>query len=111
VSVSVLGINLGTFHGNLKDGIGIKVDLFLVVGDIRLSLKNGNEVWVYLALKVKFDGSFNGDYKIIYYLVVGSRYEMGCDGMWVAVDAFLRSENFFVFFSVVQVGEYFYRNY
>ncbi|CAI6079882.1 unnamed protein product [Clonostachys chloroleuca] len=65
VSVSILGINIGNIFGNLKDGVGVKVDLFLAKGSIKIYLKNGNEVWVHLDVKVKFDGSFDGDYKIL----------------------------------------------
>ncbi|CAH0032817.1 unnamed protein product [Clonostachys rhizophaga] len=65
VSVSILGINIGNIFGNLKDGVGVNIDLFLAKGSIKIYLKNGNEVWVHLDVKVKFDGSFEGDYKII----------------------------------------------
>lgn len=63
--MSILGINVGNIFGNLKDGVGVKVDLFLAKGSIKIYLKNGNEVWVHLDIKVKFDGSFDGDYKIL----------------------------------------------
>lgn len=63
--MSILGINIGNIFGNLKDGVGVKVDLFLAKGSINIYLKNGNEVWVHLDVKVKFDGSFDGDYKIL----------------------------------------------
>lgn len=60
-----MGIDLGTIHGNLKDGVVLKVNIFVAKGEIRFYLKNGNELWVSLSLKIKFDGSFEGDYKII----------------------------------------------
>ncbi|CAH0058548.1 unnamed protein product [Clonostachys solani] len=65
VSVSILGINIGNIFGNLKDGVGVNIDLFLAKGSIKIYLKNGNEVWVRLDVSVKFDGTFQGDYKII----------------------------------------------
>ncbi|KAM3505476.1 hypothetical protein MY10362_002925 [Beauveria mimosiformis] len=65
VEVSVLGISLGKVYGNLKEGVVIKVNLFLAKGSIKLYLKNGNELWVRLDLDVKFDGGFHSDYKII----------------------------------------------
>ncbi|KAM0321789.1 hypothetical protein ACHAQA_009885 [Verticillium albo-atrum] len=65
VSVSILGINVGNIFGNLKDGVGLDIDLFLAAGSIKFYLKNGNELWVHLDIKVKFDGSFDGDYKIV----------------------------------------------
>lgn len=61
----MVGINLGNIYGNLKDGVGLKVDLFVVSGEIKFYLKNGNELWVHLDLKVKFDGHYEGDYKIL----------------------------------------------
>ncbi len=65
VSVTVVGVNVGNVYGNLKEGIVLKIDLFVVKGEIRFYLKNGNEVWIGLDIKVTFDGSFSGDYKII----------------------------------------------
>ncbi|CRK12120.1 hypothetical protein HYQ45_015154 [Verticillium longisporum] len=65
VSVSILGINVGNIFGNLKDGVGLNINLFLASGSIKFYLKNGNELWVHLDIKVKFDGHFEGDYKII----------------------------------------------
>ncbi|KAL2153772.1 hypothetical protein VTH82DRAFT_4927 [Thermothelomyces myriococcoides] len=46
VSLSILGISIGTFHGNLKDGLGVDVNLFAVQGSLKFYLKNGNEVWL-----------------------------------------------------------------
>lgn len=65
VEASVLGIKLGSFYGNLKDGIGIDVDLFLVKGSIKFYLRNGNQLYVKLKLSVKFDGSYDEDIKIL----------------------------------------------
>jgi hypothetical protein len=65
ITVSVLGINIGTVSGNLKDGVIINFDLVLAKGTIKFYLKNGNELWVRLDVEVRFDGSFKGDYKII----------------------------------------------
>ncbi|KAL6832277.1 hypothetical protein V8C40DRAFT_284188 [Trichoderma camerunense] len=64
VTVSVAGITVGNIFGNLKDGVGLKIDLFVAKGEIRLYLKNGNEVWVHYDLKISFDGSYQGDAKI-----------------------------------------------
>ncbi|KAM0274349.1 hypothetical protein ACHAQH_007944 [Verticillium albo-atrum] len=65
VSVSVLGINIGNIIGHLKDGVGININLLLATGSIKLYLKNGNEFWVNVEIKVKFDGSYDGDYNIV----------------------------------------------
>jgi hypothetical protein len=61
----VVGINLGTIYGNLKDGVGVKIDIFVAKGSLKFYLKNGNELWIHVDIKVTFDGSFDGDYKII----------------------------------------------
>ncbi|KAH2979111.1 hypothetical protein KXV25_004000, partial [Aspergillus fumigatus] len=65
ISVSVIGINIGTLSGNLHDGITLKVNLIAVKGELRFYLKNGNELWLHVDLKVVFDGSYNDDVKII----------------------------------------------
>ncbi|KAI1770955.1 hypothetical protein F4818DRAFT_217804 [Hypoxylon cercidicola] len=65
LTLSVLGVNVGTISGNLKDGIGMKINLFVAQGEIKLYLKNGNELWIHLELKILGDGSYKGDYKII----------------------------------------------
>ncbi|SPJ81873.1 uncharacterized protein FTOL_09278 [Fusarium torulosum] len=65
VSISVAGINVGNIFGNLKDSVGLKVDLFVAKGEIRLYLKHGNEIWVHLDIKITFDGTFSGEFKIL----------------------------------------------
>jgi hypothetical protein len=60
-----LGISLGNIYGDLRDGSSLKIDLFHATGSLRFYLKNGNEFWTGLDIKVKFNGSFEGDYKII----------------------------------------------
>ncbi|KAF4448895.1 hypothetical protein F53441_7757 [Fusarium austroafricanum] len=59
------GIQAGTLDGSLKDGMGINLDLFTAKGSQRWYLKNGNEIWTNLDIKIVFDGSFQGDYKIM----------------------------------------------
>jgi hypothetical protein len=65
VDASVLGISLGSFNGNLKDGLVIKVDLFMVKGEVRFFMRNGNQVWVGLKLSVTFDGKYETEAKLI----------------------------------------------
>jgi hypothetical protein len=45
VGIHVLGIKLGNFYGNLKDGLRVQVKLLQEKGTIRFYVKNGNEVW------------------------------------------------------------------
>ncbi|RMJ08475.1 hypothetical protein CDV36_011920 [Fusarium kuroshium] len=65
ISISIVGINVGNIYGNIKDGIGLDINLFVAKGSIKFYLKNGNELWVHLDVSVTFDGSFSGDHKII----------------------------------------------
>lgn len=63
--VVIMGINLGIINGNLKDGTGIKFKLHKAQGDIKLYLKNGNEVWVHTDVRVRFGGSYDRDMKLL----------------------------------------------
>ncbi|CAF3445963.1 unnamed protein product [Fusarium graminearum] len=63
INPNINGINAGDINGNLKDGVVLNVDLYTAKGRTKLYLKNGNETWVSLDLKIIFDGSFQGDYK------------------------------------------------
>ncbi|KAK1772686.1 hypothetical protein QBC33DRAFT_27062 [Phialemonium atrogriseum] len=65
VSAILLGINVGDIHGDLKDGVRLDINLFAAEGDIRFYLKNGNELWIRLDIKILFDGIFSGDYRIL----------------------------------------------
>ncbi|KAH7110122.1 hypothetical protein B0J11DRAFT_599674 [Dendryphion nanum] len=65
VEVYVLGIRVGNFYGNVKTGLVINVNLFLVKGSIKFYLKNGKEIWARIDLDVKFDGSVHQDVKLL----------------------------------------------
>ncbi|KAF5659831.1 hypothetical protein FHETE_9261 [Fusarium heterosporum] len=65
ISVSVAGVSIGNIYGSLKDGVGLDVDLFAAQGSLKFYLKNGNEIWVTLDLKIRFDGHYTGEHKII----------------------------------------------
>ncbi|KAF5228932.1 hypothetical protein FAUST_10731 [Fusarium austroamericanum] len=65
INTNINGINSGDIKGNLKDGVCLRINLYTSKGETRLYLKNGNETWVHLDLKIVFDGHYEGDYKII----------------------------------------------
>lgn len=65
LDVTVATIRVGHIAGNLRDGIVLQINLFLVTGEIKVYLKNGNEMWVHLSLKIRWDGSYDGDFKVI----------------------------------------------
>jgi hypothetical protein len=62
VEVHILGIKLGTFYGNLKDGLLIKVNLFAEKGQVQFYLKNGHEVWE--SVEIQGVGTFHKDMKL-----------------------------------------------
>ncbi|KAH7035694.1 uncharacterized protein B0I36DRAFT_382351 [Microdochium trichocladiopsis] len=64
-SPTIAGINLGTIYGNLKDGVAVNADLKTVKGQIKTYLKNGNEIWNYIDIQIAYNGSYQGDYKIM----------------------------------------------
>jgi hypothetical protein len=59
------GIYVGTINGSLKDVFSLKVNLDKFKGELWWYLKNGNELWIRQHLQVTFNGSYEGDYKII----------------------------------------------
>lgn len=65
VATQVLGISVPAVYGNLKDGVQIKYDLHLARGSKKFYLKNGNEVWISVDIKVLFDGSFEKQVKLV----------------------------------------------
>ncbi|KAI5919521.1 hypothetical protein F4810DRAFT_714455 [Camillea tinctor] len=65
LTLEVAGINLGTISGDLKKGIKLNFETFVASGWVRFYIKNGNELWVEYHVKIIFDGTFDGDHKII----------------------------------------------
>ncbi|KAK7178175.1 hypothetical protein PSPO01_15778 [Paraphaeosphaeria sporulosa] len=65
ITVNIAGISVGTFVGNLKDGVSVNVNLFVATGELKFYLKNGNELWIHYSIKIRFDGSFEGDKEIL----------------------------------------------
>ncbi|KAF5002777.1 hypothetical protein FGRMN_175 [Fusarium graminum] len=64
VSPSIGGLQTGNIFGNLKDGVGLNLNLNYYKGQTRFYLKNGNELWTHIDVKVTFNGHYEGDYKI-----------------------------------------------
>lgn len=59
------GIVLGSFYGLITEGISVQVKTENVNGDVRLYLKNGNEVWHGVELtSTSPKQTIQGDYKV-----------------------------------------------
>lgn len=61
LTVSILGTDLGTFTGSLKDGIDIKVDLWIVSGSLKFYVEV-DTLYLNVHAKVRFDGSYDQDH-------------------------------------------------
>ena len=49
LEVKLFGISLGTFYGDLKQGLGISINVLAATGEIKLTLEDG-AVWVTIQL-------------------------------------------------------------
>ncbi|PYH52425.1 uncharacterized protein BO96DRAFT_401907 [Aspergillus niger CBS 101883] len=65
VRVEVFGAHIFNLYGNVREGVVGKIELFLAKGEIRLYLKNGNEVWLHYDIEVSFDGHFKDDVHLL----------------------------------------------
>jgi hypothetical protein len=68
VVVYVLGVNLDQFYGNLTEGLIVKLNLFIIQGEIKLYLqdvKEVKEVWIKVNANVLGIGLTNLDQKVI----------------------------------------------
>ena len=63
-SVVIFGISISSISGNLKQGIVLNINLFIVNGNLRFYLKNGKEIWVSANLNQPFGGGVHEDHKI-----------------------------------------------
>ena len=64
IEVTLFGISLGSFYGNLKQGLGIAIDVLAAKGQVTLYLKD-NAVWVNLQLTPIWGSGINVDQKIV----------------------------------------------
>ena len=63
VEVTLFGISLGSFYGNLKDGLGVSIDVIAAKGGVKIYLKD-NAVWVNVQLTPIWGNGINIDQKI-----------------------------------------------
>lgn len=57
-------VYIGLIEGSLKDGLSVKFNLSSSDGRFELFLKNGNELWLELDLRIRFGGMWNHTQKI-----------------------------------------------
>lgn len=69
VALYVFGNKVGNFFGDLKDGLGIKGDVWR--RSIKLYLKNGNEIWIHYKIAPSFTKFFQDDKKITEEIYLG----------------------------------------
>lgn len=49
----------------MKDGVKVQLNLNCAKGDVNYYLKNGNEIWTHIDVKITFNGMYGGDYKVL----------------------------------------------
>ena len=64
VNVTVVGISIGNISGSLVNGVTVEVNLLVAKGSLRFYLKDGDDLYVHVNLKIPFDGSYDDDYNI-----------------------------------------------
>lgn len=64
IDVSVLGIRLGNFYAPFDKGIVLSVNLVLIMGSLRFTVKD-NTLYVRIDLDVRFNGNYHEDKKIV----------------------------------------------
>ncbi|KAK6208208.1 hypothetical protein LQW54_006989 [Pestalotiopsis sp. IQ-011] len=60
----IAGISIGPIKGNLKDGVGLKLNLNSAKGQTKFYLKNGNEVWTHIEVSIRWNGYYEKDAKL-----------------------------------------------
>ena len=58
VEVKLFGISLGTFYGDLKQGLGISINVIAAKGEVKLTLEDG-AVWVTIQLTPVWGSGIN----------------------------------------------------
>ncbi|KAI4601722.1 hypothetical protein KJ359_011854 [Pestalotiopsis sp. 9143b] len=61
---TIAGISIGPIKGNLKDGVGLKLNLNSAKGQTKFYLKNGNEIWTHIDVRIRWNGSYEKDVKL-----------------------------------------------
>lgn len=60
VNVTIAGISIGTFSGNLTEGISFDVNLLVAKGHVKLYV-DGTCLYVDIDISITFDGSYKKD--------------------------------------------------
>ena len=65
VTLTVFGMDLGHFYGNLTEGLVIKLNLVVINGEIQLYLQNLKDVWIKVDVNVLGIGRIYVNQKIL----------------------------------------------
>ncbi len=63
LEVQLFGIYLGPFYGDLKEGLGISIDIIAAQGEVRIYLRDGAG-WVRIQLKTLCGSGINIEQKL-----------------------------------------------
>ncbi len=63
LEVKLFGISLGTFYGNLKEGLGVSIDVLAAKGEVKVYLFDGG-VWVKIQLTPVWGSGINTEHKL-----------------------------------------------
>lgn len=65
VTLTVFGMEIGHFYGNLTDGLVIRLNLLFIDGTVKLYLQNVKEVWLKVDVNVMGYGMITSDQKVL----------------------------------------------
>lgn len=66
MNVTALGNDIGSYSQNLnQNGLGVKVDTFVVHGGFNFALRNNNSLWLNVNLGFPFMDDLANDFKLV----------------------------------------------
>ncbi|KAE8336057.1 hypothetical protein BDV24DRAFT_168616 [Aspergillus arachidicola] len=58
-------VYLGIIEGNLKDDVSVRFNLSQSMGSLRFYLRNGNEVWISLSVRIEYGPQFYEERRLV----------------------------------------------
>ncbi|KAM0344129.1 hypothetical protein ACHAPU_007850 [Fusarium lateritium] len=65
ITPAYIGIEARVIKGNLRDGLGVKINYLQAKGEQKWYMKNGNELWTRFDVSITFNGHYESDRKIL----------------------------------------------